>query len=218
MQQRGVTKRQKELLRLIYISLKDNGYPPSFEELKEKLGITSNQAIIDHLISLERKDLIEREEKSARGIKIKPLGYKTLGLNPLAPFLGASAAGTFTEAFQINGAYQTLSDEVQKLDHEVYIIKVSGDSMINVGINNGDHLLVKNQAEFSSGDIVVAQSPDGTTVKRFVRQNKPPFIYLKPENPKYNLIMFTDEMSMQGKIIGKLNNNEWQPLAQGRFI
>lgn len=212
-----ITTRQKEFLNAISESLKSEGYPPTFDELKEKFKISSNQAIIDHLNALERQKLIKRDE-TARGIKLTQLGYKTLGLKPLLPMAGASYAGTFSETFTLQGTWVELSSEVKKLSSEVYVIQVSGDSMINAGINDGDHLLVQTQEHFKSNDIVVAESSDGTTVKRFIRQNKPPFIFLKPENPKYKHISFSDEVSMQGKVIGKLVSNHWQQLTQGRFL
>lgn len=213
---KSITKRQKEFLRAIVDSLMSEGYPPTFDELKEKFGISSNQAIIDHLNALEKKNLIVKDG-TPRGIKLTQLGYKALGQKPLVPMAGSSYAGAFTETFTIQGQWQELSKEVERLSSEVYVIKVSGDSMINAGINNGDHLLIQTLDHFKSNDIVVATAKDGTTVKRFIRQNKPPFIFLKPENPKYNHISFTDEVEMQGKVIGKLVNNHWQQLTQGRF-
>lgn len=212
------TKRQKELLGIIYRSFKDNGFPPNFDELKENLNISSNQAIIDHLKSLERKGLISREEKSARGIKIKPLGYEILGVNPLVPIVGTSYAGAFAQSYEIAGAWQEISQEVQQLQDEVLIIKISGDSMINAGILDGDQLLVKLQKEFISGDIVLAQTPDGTTVKTFISQDSPPYLFLKPENPKHKIIYFTEDVEMRGKIIGKYEQGIIKPLVQGKIL
>lgn len=213
-----ITKRQGELLSFIYNSFNTNGYPPSFDDIKHALNISSNQAVIDHLNSLEKKGYIKREEKSARGIKISPLGYQLLEAEPLFEVVGVSYAGTFTESFQLQGRWLELSNQVKQLSDQVYVIEISGDSMINAGINDGDKLLVQEQEHFKSGDIVLALSQEGTTVKRFIRQNKPPFIFLKPENPKYTHISFTEEVKMQGKIIGKLVSNQWQQLTQGRFL
>jgi len=213
-----ITKRQKEILQFIYNSYKDKGFPPDFGEFREKLNISSNQAILDHLGSLEKKGFILREEKAARGIKIRPLGYKTLKVNPLFPTLGTSYAGTFTETIEIQGNWAPASGHVQKLEEETFLIKISGDSMINAGILEGDHLLVKSQKEFVSGDIVLAQTPEGTTVKRFISQDSPPYLYLKPENPKHKIILFTSEVEMQGKIIGKFEKGIISSLSQGRFI
>lgn len=212
-----LTKRQKDFLMAIYNSLRNEGYPPTFEELREQFQISSNQAILDHLVALEKKGMINRED-TARGIQITPLAYKIIKLPPLLPMLGKSYAGPMTQTVELQGTWEELSTSVKKLNSEIYIIEVSGDSMVNAGIQDGDKLLIQSQIHFKSGDIVVAQSPEGTTVKRFIRQNKPPFIFLKPENPKYKHISFTDEVAMQGKVIGKLVSGHWQQLTQGRFL
>ena len=212
-----ITKRQKEILKLIYNSIKNNGYPPNFEEFKNKFDISSNQAIIDHLENLEKKRLITRKEHQARNIKITPAGYKVLKVNPLTPIVGISYAGNIAESFEITDDWQEVSKEIKKHSKEVFLIKVSGDSMINAGIDEDDLLLAQSEKEFSSGDIVIAQTPDGTTIKRFISDDTPPYIYLKPENPKYNIIQFTHEMTLQSKIIGKWIEGKIIPLAQGSF-
>jgi len=66
--------------------------------------------------------------------------------------------------------------------------------------------------EFVSGDIVFAQIGDGSTVKRFISDDKPPYVYLKPENPNHKVIPFTDETEIKGKIISVLKNNYWKPV------
>jgi len=213
-----ITKRQKELLQIVYDSIKNEGYPPTFDELKIALKIKSNQAILDHLVALEKKDFIKREEGSARGIKIMPLGYKILCKDSLAPVLGTTYAGSLAESIELVGEFHQISSEVQRFSQEVFIIKISGDSMINAGINEGDFLLAQSDKEFKSGDIVIAQIPNGTTVKRFISDDTPPYIYLKPENPNYKIIQFTHEMTLQAKIIGKWIDSKIIPLVQGRFL
>lgn len=214
---RGVTKRQKELLQIIYNSLNSNGYPPSFSEFREQLNIKSNQAIIDHLESLAKKGYISRSEHSARAIRITPLGYKIINSQPLIPLEGVSYAGFAGASFQIEGQWQKVSGEV-KINQEVFVIQVSGDSMINAGINSGDFLLAQPSSQFINGDIVLAKNKDGTTIKRFISQDRPPYLYLKPENPKYDIILFTPEVEMQAKIIGKWIEGKIKTLTQGRFI
>lgn len=212
---RGITDRQKQILRLIYNSIKNDGFPPSFEDLRDRLNISSNQAILDHLNVLEKKGYIRREEKAARSITIRPLGFRTLGAPPLVEALGAARAGAFTPTIELTGQWQQLSSDVVRFEEHIYIIKVSGDSMINAGIHEGDRLLVKAQKEFTSGDIVIVHTPDGATVKRFVSQDAPPYLFLKPENPKYDLIPFTHEMEMQGKVIGKISEGRVEQLTLG---
>lgn len=160
---------------------------------------------------LKKKELITREEKSARSIKITPLGYKSIKSRPLIPFLGTSYAGTLTQSIQLSGQWKEVSDEI-KTNHNVFLIEISGDSMVNADIQEGDCLLAQESKEYISGDIVVVQTPDGTTVKTFISNDTPPFVYLKPENPKYKIIPFTHEMTLQAKIVGKWKEGIIQPL------
>lgn len=204
-----ITDRQKQLLKNIYHYIKDTGYPPTFEEMKDSLQVKSNQSVIDLLGKLERKKYLQRHESMARSIAILPLGYQALGRPPLAPFLGITHAGLPTQAVTIEGEWQTVSGEVSRLKDEIFILKISGDSMINAGIDDGDMVLVKSQKEFVSGEVVLAQVGDEATVKRFISQRKPPYMYLKPENPKYQIILFTSHVRMSAKVISILKQGQW---------
>ena len=84
--------------------------------------------------------------------------------------------------------------------------------MINAGINDGDLVLVQEGKEFVSGNIVLAEIGDESTVKRFVSDDNPPYVYLKPENPKYKILPFTDETRLAGKVVSVLKNGQWNPL------
>lgn len=205
----NITDRQKELLLIIYSYIKDTGYPPTFQEMKDRLNVSSNQSIIDLLLKLEKKKFIKRNESQARSIAILPFGYEALDKPPLAPFLGVTHAGSPISSIEIQGPWQSLSQQVAKLEEEIFILRISGDSMINAGIENGDLVLVRNQKEFSSEDIVLAEVDGESTVKRFISQDKPPFLYLKPENPNYSIIYFTSNVEMKGKIISILKNGQW---------
>lgn len=204
-----ITERQKELLSVIYNCIKVTGYPPTFEEMRIELGVSSNQSILDLLGKLEKEKTIKRNEGSARSITISPLGYKILG-KQMFPIVGTSAAGPFMESFAdlsfkwVEIPSGLIPDEKIKQSDDVFIVQVSGDSMINIGIENGDNLLVKKSKEFKSGDIVVAKNNDGTTVKRFVVEGGKR--YLKPENLKYqNIVIIPGEISFEGKVILNLS-------------
>ncbi|PIU78136.1 MAG: repressor LexA [Candidatus Moranbacteria bacterium CG_4_10_14_3_um_filter_44_15] len=205
-----LTERQKELLKIIYDFIKNTGYPPTFEEMRESLGVSSNQSVIDHLAKLEEKRVIQRKKGIARSIAILPIGYEILGKPGLAPFLGATAAGAYTEAIEIKGEWQKLSQDVAQLQENIFLLKISGDSMINAGIEDGDVVLVREAKEFVSGEIVLAETPEGTTVKRFISEDKPPYVYLKPENPNYENILFTDDVELKGKISSIMKNGTWK--------
>lgn len=202
-----LTERQKELLSIIYNYIKDTGYPPSYEEMREELAVSSNQSIKDLLNKLVNMKVLRKEEGLARGLSILPLGYKLLAVKILAPFAGATAAGSPVEMAEIKGEWQEMG-QVARLKDPIFILKVYGDSMINAGIDDGDLVLVKSDKEFVSGDIVLAQIGDSSTVKRFMSDDKPPYVYLKSENPSYKNIPFTDEITLLGKVVQIMKNSK----------
>lgn len=205
-----ITKRQKELLKIIYDFIKNTGFPPSFEDMRANLKVSSNQSIIDLLEKLVKANALKRNEGSARGLTITPFGFKILN-KQIFPLVGVSSAGPFVESFNdinfkwIEVPSNVIPDEKIKKAEDIFIVQVYGDSMINAGINNGDKLLVQKVKSFKNGDIVVAKNEDGTTVKRFmVDKNE---IYLKPENPNYDIIkIIPEEILFEGKVILNLSN------------
>ncbi|MFH1656312.1 MAG: transcriptional repressor LexA [Candidatus Nealsonbacteria bacterium] len=212
MKRERITKRQKELLFILYEYIKEEGYPPTFQEMKDRLNVYSNQSIIDLLEKLKNNNFIKRNNSAARGISILPLGYKVLGKPSLVAFLGVTSAGAPIEAVEIPGEWEEVSHDLSKFKNDVFLLKISGDSMINAGIDDNDVVLVKSQKEFVSGDVVLAQIRDESTIKRFISDDKPPFVYLKPENPKYDNIVFNEEMEMKGKVISVLKNGYWKSI------
>lgn len=205
-----ITEKQKKVLELIYTNVATEGFPPSFADLRDSLDLASNQAVLNYLNILEEKGFIQREEGQARGIKITPLGLKILGKERLAPVVGFAAAGPYIESFaDINFKWTELPsgiipNERLRQSDDVFVVQVSGDSMINISIDDGDMLLVKKSKEFKSGDIVVARSDDGTTVKRFIAEGGKR--YLKPENPAYeNIVIIPGEIHFEGKVILNLS-------------
>ncbi len=203
-----ISKRQLDALKVIYQGQQSSGFPPSLAELRGALSVASNQSVINLLEALEEKGYIKREEGLARGLRILPKGFNALGVDLLTPIAGGSSCGSFVEAIHEVGNWMTLprtayKDDVRESGDKLYVIQVHGDSMINAGIQDGDILLIKQSHEYKNGDIVVARSDDGTTVKRFVHENKR--VYLKPENPAYKNIPFYDDLFLDGKVIANLS-------------
>lgn len=211
---KDLTKRQKELLNIIYQYIKNSGFPPTLQEMRENLGVSSNQSIIDLLNKLKNAQFIKRDE-GARSIAILPLGYDVLGQPSLAAFLGATSAGAPIESVAIQGEWVNIPsafEKLERLSNEIFALKIYGDSMINAGIEDGDLILVQSHKEFVSGDIVLAHQNGEATIKRFMSDDKPPYVYLKPENPKYENILFTEETELKGKVISVLKNGYWKPV------
>lgn len=209
-----LTNRQKDLLSIVYDYIKTSGYPPTFEDMRAGLDVKSNQSVMDLLEKLSKGRYIKRDE-GARSLAILPLGYDTLGQPSLAPFLGVTSAGVPMEAIAISGNWHALPsahDKLERLDAQVFMLRVSGDSMIGASIDNGDVVLVQSKKEFVTGEVVLARIGDNSTIKRFISEDKPPYIYLKPENPKYEIIPFTDEMRLEGKVVSVLKSNYWKPV------
>lgn len=197
---RGVTKRQKELLRIIYKHIEINGYPPTLEDMRDKLKVSSNQAVLDFLKSLETKKLIKRDEGEARGIQILPQGYDTIGKDTLVRVVGVTAAGPAIEAIAQN-EWLPLPSGYKKYDN-VFVVQVSGNSMIEANIYDGDAVLIKEQREYKSGDIVLARIGDDVTLKTFIAKDRK--TYLKPENPACRIIAITEDTYFLGKMIANL--------------
>ncbi len=209
---KALTKRQKQLLEIVYQYLKNSGFPPTFEEMREELGVSSNQSVVDLLKKLTDGSFIKRNESAARSLVILPLGYEVLGKPPLVPFLGETTAGVPMEMVEVVGEWQEVQGDVAKLKDDVFLFKVIGDSMINAGIDDNDVVLVKEHKEFSSGDIVLAQFGDVSTIKRFISDDKPPFVYLKPENPAYSVTPFNEKTKLIGKVISIIKNGYWRSI------
>ncbi len=207
--QNTITERQKQLLEVIYDFCVSTGYPPTFEEMRENLGVSSNQSIVDLLEKLRRSGYIKKDS-GARSLAILHMGYTAIGRPSLAPILGTTTAGLPAESIEIAGEWRPVSADVSKFAEDIFILKISGDSMINAGIDDGDAVLVQTMKEFVSGDIVFAEVGDEGTVKRFMSDDKPPYVYLKPENPNYQNILFTDDVRLKGKIISVLKGKSWQ--------
>lgn len=195
-----ITKRQKELLHIIYKYIQTTGYPPSFDEMKEKLGVSSNQAIIDFLKLLETKGYIKRGAGEARSLQITNSGYSAIKEPPLIKLAGVTAAGPAIEAIEQN-EWLSLPSSYKKYDN-VFMVKISGNSMIEANIYDGDAVLIKEQREYKSGDIVLARIGDDVTLKTFIAKDKK--TYLKPENPACRIIAITDDTYFLGKMIANL--------------
>ena len=173
-----LTTRQSEVLELIRTCISSQGCPPTRAEIARRLGFRSANAAEDHLRALERKGVIELVPGTSRGIR---LVEDEAGL----PVIGRVAAGEPILAEQHIEDYCKL-DPATFQPRADYLLRVSGDSMRDIGINDGDLLAVHRTRHAENGQIVVARIDEEVTVKRFRRRGS--IVRLLPENPDYEPI------------------------------
>ena len=193
---RKIDQTQK-VLEFIEDFTKNNSYPPTVREMCEGLNISSTATIVYHLRKLEKQGKLSRHNKHSRAIELP--GVKTNMLKTEIPVIGKVAAGipiTATENIEDTLAF---SDNMFGMHDDLFILNVSGDSMVNAGILDGDKIVVKKQSNAETGQIVVAMVDDEATVKRFYKENG--YFRLQPENDYMDPII-VDEVALLGKVVG----------------
>jgi repressor LexA len=202
----AITRRQREVYDFISGFVQKNQYSPSFEEIGEGLGLTSLATVHKHISNLEKKGLLTRDYNRSRSIDlVAPKGRlkQAMAVNStmVLPLVGRIAAGQPIEAIQ-NPETISLADFVRSKD--VFVLEVSGESMQDEHIMNGDYVLVEKSKTAHNGDIVVALvNGSDATLKRFYREGDN--IRLQPSNAKMQPIMVpAAAVEIQGKVIGVL--------------
>ena len=178
MTQDTLTRRQAEILELIRSYVAEEGCPPTRAEIADALGFRSPNAAEDHLRALERKGMIELVPGASRGIRLLEEDY---GL----PVVGRVAAGEPVLAEEHIEDYCQL-DAATFHPRADYLLRVTGDSMRDIGIFHGDLLAVHRTPHAVNGQIVVARLDDEVTVKRFRQRGS--IVRLLPENSEYEPI------------------------------
>ena len=174
-----LTSRQQQVLDLVRRDIDQTGYPPTRADIARELGFKSANAAEEHLKALARKGAIEMIAGASRGIRLP----ESAGI----PIVGRVAAGNPVLAEQNIEDYCDLPPTFFKPRADYFLV-VQGDSMIDVGILDGDLLAVHNTAVANNGDIVVARIEDEVTVKRLHRTAQKHLLELLPENPDYKPI------------------------------
>jgi SOS regulatory protein LexA len=197
-----ISKRQLTILDFIKKEVREKGYPPSVREIAEAVGLQSSSTVHGHLDRLEKKGFIRRDPTKPRAIEIlnQDEDDNVVSL-PVAqvPVVGKVTAGMPITATENIEDYFPLPKGLVG-DHNVFILNVIGDSMIEAGIQNGDYVIVRQQQTANNGDIVVAMTEDDeATVKTFYKEKD--HIRLQPENPTMQPILLNN-VSILGKVIG----------------
>jgi repressor LexA len=222
-----LTKKQRELLLFINDRIKETGVSPSFDEMKEALDLASKSGIHRLITALEERGFLRRLAHRARALEVLKLPESAVpqgnnnsrGFRPsvvegrgggratasahragMIPVMGRIAAGTAIEAIEHETARVAAPDEDFDPDTH-FALEVSGESMINAGILDGDTVILKKTDHAQSGDIVVALINEETaTLKRF--RKKGGSIALEAANPAFGTQIFgPDRVRIQGKLV-----------------
>lgn len=197
-----LTDRQQDILQIIKKLTAKKGYPPTVREIGEEANLHSPATIHFHLMQLVKKGYISKEDGSNRTIEILvPNEYLDEQEDVVkVPLLGKVTAGTPIEAIEHPDEIFALPVELVGNKKEVFTLRVSGESMINVGIYDGDILIVERQQSANNGETVVAMNKDNeATVKTFYKENG--HFRLQPENDTMEPIIL-DEVTILGKVVG----------------
>ena len=192
-----LTQRQKQVLQFITSFGDSNGYPPSQREIAGHLKVSGTLPVMKHLDALERKGYIKRENVN-RGITVKTPNSRPVSL----PIVGTVRAGQLSTAIEDIQGYFSV-DHMAVKGADCFFLKISGDSMINAGILDGDLVLVHPQPIAHAKDIVVAMVDGEATVKWFYKEHD--HIRLQPANSNMEPILIYPEngdVTIVGKVIG----------------
>lgn len=197
-----LTDKQQYILKIIKQSIAKNGFPPTVREIGQQAHLSSSATTFFHLTKLEEKGYIRKGNGKNRTIEVLvPNEYIEKNENVVeVPLLGKVTAGIPIEAIETPDEYFPIPANLINTKNEVFTLKVSGESMINVGIYDGDILIVERKNTANNGDTVVAMNSDNeATVKTFYKENG--YFRLQPENDTMEPIILK-EVTILGKAIG----------------
>lgn len=194
-----ITQKQLEILEFIKQEILDKGYPPAVREICEAVDLKSTSSVHAHLSTLEKNGYIRRDPTKPRAIEICDDNFQMVRTEMVSlPVIGTVAAGQPILAEENIESYFPVPAEILP-QGESFILKVKGDSMINVGIYSGDQIFVQSCNTARNGDTVVALIDDSATVKTFYKENG--HIRLQPENDSMEPIIVED-CQILGKVYG----------------
>lgn len=194
-----ISSKQQEILDYIKEEILKRGYPPAVREICEAVNLRSTSSVHSHLETLEKNGYIRRDPTKPRAIEICDDNFQMVRTEMVSlPVVGQVAAGTPILAEENIDSYFPVPAEFVP-SGESFVLKVKGDSMINVGIFSGDQIFVNACNTANNGDTVVALIDDSATVKTFYKENG--HIRLQPENDTMDPII-VDDCQILGKVFG----------------
>ncbi len=194
-----ISAKQQEILDFLKNTILSTGYPPTVREICEAVHLKSTSSVFQHLEKLEKNGYIKRDESKPRAIEIIDDNFNMLRRETVSvPMVGRVAAGQPLLAVQNVESYFPIPAEYMP-NAQSFMLRVKGDSMINIGIFDGDTIIVQQQKTARNGDIVVALVEDSATVKTFYKEDG--HIRLQPENDNMEPII-VDDCLILGKVFG----------------
>lgn len=197
-----LTSKQEKILKTIKKFIAEKGYAPTIRELCKLCNLNSTATMFVHLKNLTKKGYINQTKSKFRTIDLNiPNEYaKNDDTAVSVPLLGKVAAGNPIEAISNPNEYFSLPKDLLPRNNDVFTLEVSGDSMINIGIFDGDIVIVKRAKTAENGEIVVAMTDENeVTLKRFYKEKG--HIRLQPENNNLEPIILKN-VTILGKAIG----------------
>ena len=194
-----ISAKQSEILEYIKEQILSKGYPPAVREICNAVHLKSTSSVHSHLETLEKNGYIKRDPTKPRAIEIVDENFNlTRKEMRNISILGTVAAGQPIFAEQnISGYFPLLADELPSGD--LFILNVRGESMVNIGIYDGDKVIVRQSPSASNGDIVVALVDDSATVKTYYKEDGR--YRLQPENDTMDPI-YVNEVIILGIVVG----------------
>ncbi len=194
-----ISDKQKEILEYIKSEILNRGYPPAVRDICEAVHLKSTSSVHSHLETLEKNGYIRRDPTKQRAIEIIDDTFNLVRREVVnVPLLGRVAAGQPLLAVEnIESYFPVPAEYIPK--GESFMLKVTGESMVNAGIFDGDNILVQCQPTAENGDMVVALVDDSATVKTFYKEDG--HYRLQPENDSMDPII-VEECTVLGKVFG----------------
>ena len=195
-----ITKKQQEILDYIKNEIVNRGFPPAVREICEAVNLKSTSSVHSHLETLEKNGYIRRDPTKPRAIEIVDDNFNLVRREVVnVPVIGRVAAGEPLLAIENIENYFPIPAEFMP-NAQTFILNVQGESMINAGILNGDHVIMEQCSTADNGDMVVALIDDSATVKTFYKEEG--HIRLQPENDYMDPIIVEGDLQILGKVIG----------------
>jgi len=200
--EKPLTNKQKAVLNFIESWCEDKGYPPSIREIAKQIGVKSTNAVHNYLKILYRKGYLTREDMKSR--TWRPVSKLTRQQKISIPVVGRIAAGTPVHSEENMLGTIGINKEIIGTHENLFALKVTGDSMIEAGILDGDYVIVNPDAIISSGDIVAVMIGGESTVKFYFKERNT--IRLQPANKKMAPIYlnFAKDSQIETTIAGKV--------------